>query len=262
MELIRLRFGIKTLLIALLFAIPLAAQTRTELDKKYGPIIGNVYRVAPGIALEATFAENGSAKTLQIVADKPKGKNALLRADEVRKIIWDLVGSRMMCRRPNRSERIDVDCLPRKGCFGVKEEWKSASTLLVWHKKSVVNWSATLFDSPATPPPGNIKLLPGYEHLPGCGIDTTVGDIKKPGGMEISYDIGPMAGNVARRRANPYGAEWTRTEHVGGDSVLIVLTKQNRIYATFEKASANFFATTTSQSDVDDFLKMVLTYKP
>jgi len=44
--------------------------------------------------------------------------------------------------------------------------------------------------------------------------------------------------------------------------VLIVLTKQKYIVATFEKAVANFMATPASQADIDDFLKMVLTYNP
>ena len=81
----------------------------------------------------------------------------------------------------------------------------------------MVSVSMTLFEPPPTPPPGNIKLLPGYEHFPACGIDTLAGDIKKSGGLEISYDIGAMA---------------------------------------------NFSATVRSQSDIDDFLKMVLTYNP
>jgi len=120
----------------------------------------------------------------------------------------------------------------------------------------------TLYDQPTAPPPGNIKLLPGYEHVPGCGIDTAAGYIKKDGGMEINYDIGKMAGNFAIRYSNSNIVEWTKTEQVGDDSVLIVLTKQKYIVATFEKAVANFMATPASQADIDDFLKMVLTYNP
>jgi len=80
--------------------------------------------------------------------------------------------------------------------------------------------------------------------------------------MEIRYDIGKMAGNFAIRYSNSNIVEWTKTEQVGDDSVLIVLTKQKYIVATFEKAVANFMATPASQADIDDFLKMVLTYNP
>jgi len=80
--------------------------------------------------------------------------------------------------------------------------------------------------------------------------------------MEINYDIGKMAGNFATRYSNSNIVEWTKTEQVGDDSVLIVLTKQKYIVATFEKAVANFMATPASQADIDDFLKMVLTYNP
>ena len=80
--------------------------------------------------------------------------------------------------------------------------------------------------------------------------------------MEINYDIGKMAGNFAIRYSNSNIVEWTKTEQVGDDSVLIVLTKQKYIVATFEKAVANFMATPASQADIDDFLKMVLTYNP
>ena len=260
MEPLRLHFGFKTLLIFFSLVLPLTAQTRAELDKQYGPSVDGVYRVRQGIAVQATFSENGSAKTLRIVADNPKDKNALLRADDVRKVIGELLGNRMACR-PKSAEQIEIACPPRKGCSGFKEEWKSHSTLMVWYKKSVVSASMTLFDPPPTPPPGNIKLLPGYRHLPSCGFDTSVGDIQKVGGMQIRYDIGDMAGNFAKRYGNPYNTEWIRTEKVGEDAALIVLTKQNRIYATFERSTANFFATISSQSDIDDFLEMVLTYK-
>lgn len=252
----------KSLFIILFLISPLAAQTRAELDNKYGPVEGNLYRIKPGIAMDVTFSENDKVQTLRIVPDAPNDKNALLRIEDVRKVVSELVGRRM-CRGPLSTSRIDLACPPRKGCFGFKEGWKSLTTLMVRYKQSVVYALMTLEDQPAEPPPGNMKLLPGYEHMPGCGIDTTGGYIKRSGGgIEIHYDIGQMAGNFAKRYANPNVAEWIRTEQVGEDSVLIVLMKQKRIVATFEKSVANFSANVSSQSDIDDFLKMVLTYNP
>ena len=251
----------REILLILLLIPTLAAQTRTALDGQYGPPEGNRYLIKPGIAVEATFSESGSAKTLRIVPDDPNNKNALLRVEDVRNVIRELVPGRL-CNRPLEYTKIkQLLCPPRKGCRGVQEEWKTATTLMVWHKKDVVYNLITLKDEPV-PPPGHIRLLPGYEHMPSCGIDTNSGYIRKEGGMEIHYDIGKMAGNFAMRYVDPSIAEWTRTEQFGDDSVLIVLTKQNYIVATFEKSVANFSARVTSKSDIDDFLKMVLTYKP
>ncbi|MBX3245219.1 MAG: hypothetical protein KF685_12280 [Acidobacteria bacterium] len=249
----------KGLLAILLLVLPLAAQTKVELDSKYILIEGNLYRIKPGIILEVTFSDTGKAKTFHIFPDDPKDKNLVPSTEVIRGAIRELVGSRM-CRTPLRSYRINIPCPLRKGCYGVKEEWKSLTTLMAWHKNSWLYATMSLQDEPEIPPPGRMKLLPGYIHLPGCGIDTSVGSIKIDGGMEIRYDIGHLTDNFASRYANTNDAEWTKTEYIRDDSVLIVLTKQRHIIASFEKASANFSARISSQADIDDFLKMVLTY--
>jgi hypothetical protein len=250
------------LLLLVLFAgsFQIAAQTRAELDTRYGPIEGNRYRVRPGLAAEVTFSENGRVKTIRIVSDDPRDRNALLRAQEVRDVIRELIPGRI-CRMPLSTSKTQVPCPSRKGCQGFQDEWKRATTLMVWFRKSVAYTLITLKDD-LEPPPGNIKLLPNYEHIQSCGIDTTVGHIKKEGGLDIYYDIGDLAGNFARRYSNPDLTEWIRTEKVGDDSVSIILTKHNQIIATFEKDIANFTAYVESQSNIDDFLKMVLTYNP
>jgi hypothetical protein len=51
------------------------------------------------------------------------------------------------------------------------------------------------------PPPGNIKLLPGYQHKTLQGIDTRVGKIWKEGGLEIKYDIGSLVQRTIRWRS-------------------------------------------------------------
>jgi hypothetical protein len=249
------------LILALLVgSLQIAAQTRAELDAKYGPIEGNRYKIRPGIAAEVTFSENGKVKTIRIVPDDPKNKDALLRPENVRQTISELVPGRI-CRAPLSYSKTETPCPPRKVCRAFQEVWKRATTLMVWYKKSVASSLITL-NNELIPPPGNIKLLPGYEHTPGCGIDTTVGHIIKDGGLDIGYNIGSLAGNFASRYSNPDLTEWIRTEKVGEDSVLIVLTKQKRIIATFEKDVANFTSTVASQSDIDDFLTMVLSFNP
>ena len=42
--------------------------------------------------------------------------------------------------------------------------------------------------------PGNIRLLPGYVHPRGQGIDCAVGRIARRGGLVIEYDLGRLAG--------------------------------------------------------------------
>jgi hypothetical protein len=251
----------KTFFAIIFLALPLAAQTRAELDSKYGPSEDNQYRIKPGIALEVTFSESEKVKQFRVVPYNPKDKNALLNSEEARKVIWEIAGSRFC--RPESSKQIDVPCPPRNGCRGLEEIFRSVTSLMVWYKKSLVYALVTLNDENSTPPPGNIQLLPGYEHIAHCSIDTAGGEIKKVGGIEIHYDIGAMAGNFARQHANSSEAEWIGTEQVDGDSVLIVLTKQRVIYATFQKSSANFSASVGSQqSNIDDFLKMVFSYHP
>lgn len=250
----------KVLLAIFLFVLSLTAQTRKELDDKYGPIESNRYRVREGIAVDVVFSDNGSAKTFRIVSDNPKDKEALLSIDDVRKVIQELVPGRL-CHRPLKFAEVAISCPQRRACQGFREEWTSATTLLVRYKEAVVYALVTLSDD-VSPPPGNIKLLPDYSHRSGCGIDTRVGSIKRADGMEIRYDIDALAGNFASRYANTSSAEWTKTEFIGDHSVLIVLTKEKQIVATFGKARANFSARVSSQADIDDFLQMVLTYTP
>ena len=252
-------FLMRILFIILFLALPLAAQTRAEIESRYGPGEGNRYRVKPGIAVEVDYADSGKVKQFRIVPDHSNDKNAFMPIDDVRRVIRELLPGRIC--RPQNYKQIEVPCPPRKSCRGFEEVFRTMTALMVSYKGSVAYALITLRDE-LVPPPGNMTLLPGYEHEQHCGIDTAVGVIKKVGGIEINYDNGRMAGNFANRYANSSNVEWSRTEKVDGDSVVIVLTKEKRIIATFEKANANFFARVGSQSDIDDFLKMVLTYRP
>lgn len=122
----------------------------------------------------------------------------------------------------------------------------------------------TLPKPPATladPPPGDIELFDGYTHKSGRGIDSRGGEISKPGGMIIHYDIGQMAGLFAGRCVSEKECLWYKGQKINGRDVWLSLTKDGRIYATFPKDYANFFAQTKSSEDIADFLIMVLTYK-
>ncbi len=115
--------------------------------------------------------------------------------------------------------------------------------------------------TPRNPPPGNIRLLEGYVHTPRLGIDSTIGDIGKNGGLLIRYDIGEMSGFYTDYCNIQNACQWSKKQIIKGREVRIALTAENRIIATFPEDYANFFADTNSPEDVTDFLLMILTYK-
>ena len=129
----------------------------------------------------------------------------------------------------------------------------------------VVTFSAASQTSkPAVPEsyvPGDIRLLEGYKHIRRQGIDTTVGEISKAGGMTIRYDIGGMAGAYAAKCMRKENCVWFKRQVVNGSELWLGLTKEGEILATFRGDDANFFAETKSTEDIVDFLTMVLTYR-
>jgi|GEM_PF-2045998 len=115
---------------------------------------------------------------------------------------------------------------------------------------------------PVSPPPGNMSLLPGYEHQRLRGIDSDVGQISKKDGLVIRYDIGGMAGNSAMSVSRETRAPlvWSKVINVGGEDLRIVYFNDGKIIATFERQLANFFAHTGKVEAVPEFLMMVMTY--
>lgn len=113
--------------------------------------------------------------------------------------------------------------------------------------------------SPA-PPPRNIKMLPGYVHTPGRGIDTAIGKISKENGLEIFYDIGPMAGAPALGAIHTKEKFlWIKELEVNGQPLTIAYRKDQAIYANFGYF-ANFMAVIKTDEELADFLIMIMTY--
>jgi hypothetical protein len=112
--------------------------------------------------------------------------------------------------------------------------------------------------------PGNIRLLPGYVHRRGQGIDSAVGSIARKGGLVIEYDIGDLAGVYTDCKWCGWtdGELWRKNQIVSGHAVKIVFTKSKRLVISFPDTHANFYATVTSEDEVTDALLMVLTYNP
>ena len=73
--------------------------------------------------------------------------------------------------------------------------------------------------APPDPPPDNITLLDGYIHIKNQGYDTSVGEISKPHGMTIRYDIGPLAGQSARKCGRKDLCHWYKAQQINGREV-------------------------------------------
>jgi hypothetical protein len=112
--------------------------------------------------------------------------------------------------------------------------------------------------------PGNIRLLPGFVHHRGQGIDSAVGSIARKGGLVIEYDIGRLAGAYTDCKWCGWtdGELWRRDQVISGHEVKVVFTKSRRLVISFPDRHANFYATVRSDADLADALLMVLTYNP
>lgn len=113
------------------------------------------------------------------------------------------------------------------------------------------------------PPPGNMSLLPQYVHIIKRGIDTAVGEISKPNGLTITYDNGFLAGNQAWQQYNVLrdNVAWFKEQKVNGLTLYLTRGKDQSIYATFPETCANFRAVKVDESELLDFLLMIMTYR-
>ena len=111
------------------------------------------------------------------------------------------------------------------------------------------------------PPPGGIRLLPGFVHHKVQGIDSTVGEITG-NGLTIAYDIGEMAGVYTDCKTCGWtdGQLWRKKQQINGHPVVIVYTKKQQMVISFPDSKANFYATVRSEADISDVLLMVLTF--
>jgi|ERR1051325_4534635 hypothetical protein len=112
----------------------------------------------------------------------------------------------------------------------------------------------------ADPPPGPIKLLPGYQHKTERGIDTAVGRIWKEGGTTITYDIGIYAGLEIRPDQQDRNA-WYKEQTINNQTVRMVLTKERALKVEFVERHATFLALVPKEEDLADALLMILTYR-
>ncbi len=110
------------------------------------------------------------------------------------------------------------------------------------------------------PAPGGIKLLSGYVHTPGRGIDSTVGSIKKEGRLDIKYDIGVLAGEYVRLCQWNNSCVWHKEQQLNAGLLKIALRNDGVIFATFPRTMANFYTKVRTEEDIAEFLMMILTF--
>jgi hypothetical protein len=110
--------------------------------------------------------------------------------------------------------------------------------------------------------PGSIKLLPGYQHKVGRGIDSEVGTISKPGGAIITFDIAGDAGVATNDKSLPKRTLWRAEQIVNGEKAVVVFTKSKVLIISFPAEQANFSATIRNSREMADVLLMILTYEP
>ena len=110
-----------------------------------------------------------------------------------------------------------------------------------------------------TLPPGGIKLLPGYIYRPERGTDTLVGEIVKPGGLTIKFDIGMLSGDQTAWEKKQGSCQSYKDQQINHRRVEVALDKEGMFYVTIG-GSANFYGKEASQEDMVDVLLMVLTY--
>lgn len=114
------------------------------------------------------------------------------------------------------------------------------------------------------PTPGSIRLLPGYHHSVGQGIDSKVGRIWKDRGPVIHYDIGALAGDYTecgRSCGWTNGELWRREQLVDGQRVVCVFTRKRRLVVSYPGAHANFYGTANTDKQLTEMLLMLLTFK-
>jgi len=118
---------------------------------------------------------------------------------------------------------------------------------------------------------GEITMPPGFTHKQLQGFDSIPGLIEKKGGLQIHYDIGGIAkpgglrvgGQFSdRAKAMPIAdRRWYKEQMAGGQPVHIAYSKKGVLLASFLKSGINFSVNAKTQKDLDEALKIILTYR-
>ena len=109
------------------------------------------------------------------------------------------------------------------------------------------------------PPPGNMQILPGYEHHRLQGIDSSVGEIVKEDRVVIRYDIGPLAG-LWIQPENKEKCQRYEEKRVHDQTARYCYNPYS-LTVTFVQSSANFSAIPEDEAELVNVLSMLETYR-
>ncbi len=118
--------------------------------------------------------------------------------------------------------------------------------------------------------PGNIRLLPGYDHIPEQGIDSIVGRIENPDGLSINYEIGNVVAPGAPRTGGSFTDRpknspqdqnrWYDEKDVNGMEVHFAYRTDDWLLVSFPEQGINFSVLVQNQDEMAEALSMILTY--
>ena len=113
------------------------------------------------------------------------------------------------------------------------------------------------------PPPGEMRLLPGYRHVAHQGIDTIVGRISKEVGPTISYDIGFGASSAATRGPGD-NTLWVKESTIGPQTKFVVNMQSDGVTLLVDVGSGSSFVAQNvrTKEDLAEVLLMLMSYRP
>ena len=144
--------------------------------------------------------------------------------------------------------------------------WRSRTAVLVLVSVSTIATLSVIHGAQEkgdSPPPGDMRLLPGYRHTQGRSIDSTVGRIWKEGGPIISYDIGLGSTSFATPRSGD-NTSWVKRSTVGQKTPFAVnMQKDGDTFLVDVGCLSGFAAQNVrTKEDLADVLLMLMSYRP
>ena len=123
----------------------------------------------------------------------------------------------------------------------------------------------------AQEPPGKIELLPGYKHEKLQGIDSIVGKIVSPKGLDILYEIGrvrqpgglALGGDFSDRAKGmpPPERRWYKEQRLAGQEVHLAYSKKDLLVVTYPAHGVLFSVTVRTPDEMAEALLMILSFR-
>ena len=111
---------------------------------------------------------------------------------------------------------------------------------------------------------GTVQLPAGFKHTRGQGDDSIVGHFTSPDGLEIRYDIGPMAGVYATHPSHKplVSSAELKVGDLTGLLIVFGTTTQTVVVSFPTIGPTNFFAQIRNKNDMEAVKKLAMTFKP